>query len=36
MVEGESEMAAMVTNYFDEMSTSNAGHCMDELLERVI
>jgi hypothetical protein len=29
-------MAAMVTNYFDEMSTSNVGHRMDELLERVI
>jgi hypothetical protein len=36
VVEGEAEMAAVVTNYFNELFTSSAGHRMNELLEHVV
>jgi hypothetical protein len=36
MVEGEEEMAAVVTNYFNNLFTSHAGPRLEELLERVI
>jgi hypothetical protein len=35
VVEGESEMAAVVTNYFDSLFTSSTGHRLEELLEHV-
>jgi hypothetical protein len=36
VVEGEAEMAAAVTDYFNELFTSYAGNRMEELLERVV
>jgi hypothetical protein len=36
VVEGEAEVAAVVTDYFNELFTSYAGNRMEELLERVV
>jgi hypothetical protein len=36
VVEGEVEMAAMITQYFNEFFTSNVGSRTNELLEQVV
>ena len=36
MVDGEEEMAVVVTQYFNNLFASCEGHHMNELLERVI